>query len=106
MKGIKYLTLRNWLNDEKHGKGAYIWKSTNEKYEGEFEHDTIKGKGKKEFRNGDYYEGEFEESIFNGIGKYYFAQSNNTLEGLWIKGDIKEGKLTSSNGIVYGKITE
>lgn len=99
--------------DLKHGKGKLLFKELKEKYEGEFESDSINGYGTYTWNNGNTYQGTFVKGKMDGIGlflwndgsKYYGEYKNNIKEGkgkfTWPNGKSFEG--TFKNGKQHGK---
>ncbi|XP_075710881.1 MORN repeat-containing protein 3 isoform X3 [Rhinoderma darwinii] len=100
-----------WLNNQKHGKGTFVWKSTNSIYEGEWKSGKRSGFGtysvqdpntkeyvkvysgcwKKDKKHGygtyfyadkEYYEGDWEAGQRSGWGRMYFA-NGDIYEGEW-----------------------
>ncbi|XP_013403272.1 MORN repeat-containing protein 3-like [Lingula anatina] len=99
-----------WLDNKKHGKGTYKWKSTGAIYDGDWKNgkrngfgtlSTPDGKGgfKKEYSGGwknhmrhgygtqyysdnEYYEGEWYADKRSGWGRMYYA-NGNIYEGEW-----------------------
>jgi hypothetical protein len=78
----------NFINNEKSGKGRYIY-SGNE-YIGEFKNNNLHGQGKLMMKNGDYYIGGFKEGNYEGYGK--LVSKGKVKKGVW-----KEGKLVEDH---------
>jgi hypothetical protein len=56
-----------WLNDRRHGKGAYSWgpksKWAGERYSGDYVQDQMHGFGIYEWPNGEVYRGRWDKSV-------------------------------------------
>ena len=72
----------NWKNDQKSGKGIFIFSSGN-KYEGGFERDVFNGNGKFEFVGNGWYEGGFLDGDFSGYGARYGHDGKCAFKGQW-----------------------
>ncbi|XP_071999634.1 MORN repeat-containing protein 3 isoform X2 [Engystomops pustulosus] len=102
-----------WLNNQKHGKGTFLWKSTNSIYEGEWKcgkrsgfgtynvedpntgeyvkvysgswkNDKKHGYGTYFYTDKEYYEGDWQDGQRSGWGRMYFA-NGDIYEGEWIE---------------------
>ncbi len=80
--------------------GTIIWEDGS-KYEGEFQHGRIHGKGKLSFQDGSYYEGEFQDEFFHGKGTMIYEDGSKYI-GDWTLGYREgEGALIYPDGTEY-----
>ena len=52
----------DWQNDKKHGKGRYVYYSTDEYYDGDWREGERHGKGEAGYAYGDVYVGDFKKN--------------------------------------------
>nr|CAB3263907.1 MORN repeat-containing protein 3-like [Phallusia mammillata] len=78
-----------WKNDMKHGYGTFFYNDV-EYYEGEWFADNRCGWGRMYFADGSVYEGEWDEDKCNGRGMLKL-DNENRYEGEW-KGGKKNGR--------------
>jgi hypothetical protein len=92
-------------NGKRNGQGTYIFKTSGNKYEGEFVDNTRQGKGVFTLSNGDKFVGDFKDGKADGLGVMTFAASGNKYEGEFK--DLKrsgQGVFTFSDGkVVLGE---
>ena len=74
----------NWVNNQKHGSGVYIWED-GAVFIGKFEDNKIH-KGCIMYANNDTYEGDFNNCKRNGCGTYFFKSGRNPEKGDWKDG--------------------
>ena len=87
----------------RHGIGIQLMIENNEcisKYEGEWDNDMRKGKGKTVYKDGSYYEGNIQSGTQDDYGIYQW-DNGNSYEGIWKNGRIDGGgKFTHYDGNV------
>ena len=100
----------DWLNDNRHGRGKYVFQKY--VYEGDWLNDKANGKGKIVSKDGNIYEGDWLNNNRHGKGKYVF-KDGNIYEGDWLndkangkgkmlfKGHLYEGSFLNNN--IHGK---
>ncbi len=55
-----------------------------------------------EFENGNIYYGNWNDNYeMEGYGQYYLKEENVMAEGIWDKGELKEGRIFFPNGDIY-----
>ena len=91
------------LNDEglrvRHGYGVYV--EGPEKYEGEWNEDSMDGAGKFFFASGAMYEGNFSENEFSGQGTYKWADGA-IYKGTWRSNKMHGGgSYTDPSGVEW-----
>lgn len=90
-------------NGRANGFGVCSWDSGGwaGRYEGHFKDDTLDGRGKKEWNNGNIYEGEWRNGKKHGWGKFTWL-GGDTYEGEF-RDDLKhgQGKYTYANGCIF-----
>ena len=77
-----------WKDNNKHGKGKYIWGKINKKFEddyyiGDFINDKREGKGTKYYNSGSYYVGNWKNNKRNGKGIMYY-KNGTKYDGEWL----------------------
>lgn len=102
----------DFFEDKKHGNGKMYYPNSNETYEGNFKNNTLTGKGKYTWGNGDSYSGDFLNGKMHGVGEYLWKEggkyigeyTDNIKVGrgvfYWTNGRIYEGEF--SNGKPHG----
>ncbi len=109
-KGIQYIKDENnnliiykgdFIDGLKNGEG--IEENEYGKYEGHYENDKKKGKGKFYFNKGDYYEGDFNDDNFNGKGHFIWKKNGNEYIGEYINGIMNGEGLYKWNDKQYYK---
>ncbi|MCH7806874.1 MAG: SEL1-like repeat protein [Proteobacteria bacterium] len=74
-----------WLQGNKHGRGAYIWANGN-RYEGDFVNGKFEGSGKFTYSKGYYCDGEFRnDRLIGGEGRGPNGRSHCYMDGNTIK---------------------
>ncbi|XP_046351627.2 MORN repeat-containing protein 3-like [Haliotis rufescens] len=104
-----------WKNDKRHGYGTQFYADT-EYYEGEWYADKRSGWGRMYFQDGTIYEGEWYDDLRsgqgmlrqtnenryegswkdgkkNGPGKFYYLNSGQVFEGVWVDNVPKCGTM-------------
>eukprot|EP00929_Paragymnodinium_shiwhaense_P060747 TRINITY_DN30323_c0_g1_i2.p1 TRINITY_DN30323_c0_g1~~TRINITY_DN30323_c0_g1_i2.p1 ORF type:complete len:493 (-),score=76.93 TRINITY_DN30323_c0_g1_i2:452-1930(-) len=82
-----------WKSGFRYGEGLYL-KKTGLRYKGEFLYGDYHGSGNLIFPSGDSYEGEFRDGRLHGHGTYFWAETNETYQGEWVRGVMcGDGKL-------------
>lgn len=79
-----------FVNDQFNGYGTLVNKQLNKTYIGNFNNNTLNGKGTLHYSNNNVYEGNFTNNLRNGDGIYYDMKGNYRIEATW-KNDKKEG---------------
>lgn len=97
----EYIYEGNFQDNRKKGKGKIQFLISGDSYEGEFDSDKITGYGHYIWSNKHEYIGDFIEGEMHGIGKYIWPDGNE-YEGEYIK-NIKEGngKFKWNNGATF-----
>lgn len=68
----------DFVNGQKSGYGIY--RTQDGSYEGNFDRDTLNGKGSFIWNDGKVYEGNFQNSLMHGQGTLYYS-SNQIAQG-------------------------
>ncbi|XP_069820112.1 MORN repeat-containing protein 3 [Dendropsophus ebraccatus] len=96
-----------WLNNKKHGKGIFTWKSTKSIYEGEWKNGKRSGFGtysEREPNTGEYvkvYSGGWKNDKKHGYGTHFFTDKEY-YEGDWEAGERSGwGRMYFANGDIY-----
>lgn len=94
-----------WQNDQKNGKGTYIW-NDGKRYDGAYEDDVRSGEGVfsgwvdlTNGYSGTYY-GKSENDQFDGYGKFLF-DNGDIFEGIYKKNFFWTGTYTQKDGSQY-----
>jgi hypothetical protein len=85
----EHIYVGEFKKDKKNGTGRLTYKKINESYEGEFNDNSITGKGCYTWANSDHYEGMFLDGKMHGWGVYKWPDGGY-YEGGYVHG-IKEG---------------
>jgi len=86
-----------WKDGAANGQGYYVWKSTGDKYMGEFANMKRHGSGTMMFLNGHKFDGTFYCDYRHGYGVETYANGNR-YEGYWVM-DKRHGQ-----GFAYVKL--
>jgi len=113
-----------YVNGKRDGKGVYIYKAKNWRYEGQFKAGLRHGlgvmqyskteryqgfwvEGKKSgqgtmwYANKDIYTGEWLDGEKHGAGVYYFHETGGELDGTWEAGNYVHGSWVDKAGLKY-----
>lgn len=98
---IDHIYQGDFYNDTKEGQGKLQYKKKKDRYEGQFQNNSINGIGTYTWENGDNYTGTFQQGKMDGRGRYLWAEGDE-YEGDYIDG-IKEGNgiFKWNNGKIY-----
>ena len=68
---------------ESHGYGEFTWKDGQARYEGDYFHGRMQGRGKYTFKSGDTWEGTFMDDQLHGFGLYTYYDEHGHGEQRW-----------------------
>ena len=82
-------------------KGKYTWKN-GESYEGNYQNNVPNGFGKKTYLSGAYYEGIFLDNKWHGPARYIYEEDNvySSFVGSYSNGKATNGTFFLKNGLV------
>lgn len=84
----------DYVDNRKEGEGIFWWTSgehAGDKYEGQFNNDLRQGQGIYRYSNGDIYDGDWVNGNQDGDGIFMYANGDR-LEGPWTNG-LREGQM-------------
>lgn len=81
-----------WFAGKRSGWGRMYYKDGSI-YEGEWYGDKRNGQGMWRLANDNRYEGEWKDDLKHGKGKYYYLDSGQVMEGLWVSDIPKCGEM-------------
>ena len=94
-----------WKGDKRHGKGTYVWSTSQDVYEGSWKNDKRNGPGlytwNAPWSAGLTYQGGWKNSMKHGLGLFIWT-NGNAYDGSW-KEDMRTGAgvLVWKNGDKY-----
>lgn len=87
---------------QRHGTGTY--KGNGERYEGDWSHDQIDGRGSFVFANGAAYKGQFRAGRYEGVGRLIWPDKS-TYDGDWVDGRMHgRGVYTDASGQTWAGV--
>ena len=99
IKEIPYTYVGEFSYGIKQGKGNLFTNDNKFNYDGDWKNDKYEGFGTL-YDHGEKYTGDFKNGKFHGMGSFY-KSNGDILEGDFLEGNLKKGKITYKNGDVY-----
>ena len=99
IKEIPYTYVGEFSYGIKQGKGNLFTNDNKFNYDGDWKNDKYEGFGAL-YDHGEKYTGDFKNGKFHGMGSFY-KSNGDILEGDFLEGNLKKGKITYKNGDVY-----
>ena len=99
IKEIPYTYVGEFSYGIKQGKGNLFTNDNKFNYDGDWKNDKYEGFGTL-YDHGEKYTGDFKNGKFHGMGSFY-KSNGDILEGDFLEGNLKKGKITYKNGDIY-----